>query len=292
MRISRRSLFAGVAALGARALPSKAANPNFKISLAEWSFHRAIASRLMTNLDFPRVAREQFGIEGLEFVNGLWAAPTQDYVQSLKSMMQKTGTRGVMIMCDSEGAMGHSEKAARMRAAANHRKWVDIAAELGCHGIRANMHPSKEPHTPQEIDEFLKYCAESFTDLCEYAAAARMDVMIENHWGPSSNPDILLRLMKMVGRPNFGTLPDFGNFPKEVDRYEAVKRMMAYAKGVSFKCIDFDEQGNGAGMDLGRLMKTVLDAGYHSWVGIEYEGTRLPEFEGVIAAKRFLERLV
>lgn len=291
MRLTRRSLFQAFAAVGARALPLKAANSNIRISLAEWSFHRAIASRLMTNLDFPRVAREQFGIEGLEFVNGLWAAPTQDYVQSLKSAMQKTGTKGVMIMCDSEGAMGHSEKAARMQAAANHRKWVDIAAELGCHGIRANMHASKDPHTPEEMDEFLKYCAESFNDLCEYAAARNMDIMIENHWGPSSNPDVLLRLMKMVNRPNFGTLPDFGNFPKDVDRYDAVKRMMAYAKGVSFKCIDFNEQGKETNMDLDRLMKIVRDAGYRGWVGIEYEGTRLPEFEGVMAAKRFLERL-
>jgi hypothetical protein len=149
---SRRSMLGALSALGVRL---GAAQPKLRISLAEWSFHKAIESRLMTNLDFPRIAREQFNIEGLEFVNGLWEAPTQGYVQRLKSNMEKTGTKGVLIMCDDEGAMGHSDRAQRMQAAMNHRKWVDIARELGCHSIRTDMYPDVEPKTPQQIDEFI-----------------------------------------------------------------------------------------------------------------------------------------
>jgi L-ribulose-5-phosphate 3-epimerase len=222
----------------------------------------------------------------------LWEAPTQSYVQRLKANMQKSGTQGVMIMVDLEGQMGHSDKTERMRAAANHYKWVDIAAELGCHGIRANMYTDQQPTTPAGIQAVIDCCAESFANLCEYAGRQKMNVLIENHGGLSSDPDVLVRLMKTVNLPNFGTLPDFGNFPKEIDRYEAVTKMMPFAKGASYKCNDFGPGGQETVLDTARMMKIVLGAGYNGWVGIEYEGTRLTEFEGVQAAKRLLEPLL
>jgi L-ribulose-5-phosphate 3-epimerase len=285
------SLFAGLAGLPASSVPLRAAEDKFRISLAEWSIHRAIGSRFVVNLDFPRIAREQFGIEGLEFVNALWEAPTQSYVRRLKSNMDKTGTKGVLIMCDGEGLMGHSVKAERIKAAQNHYKWVDYAAELGCHAIRTNMYPDRQPSTPAEINSFIGYCSDSFTNLCEYAKPRNIEVLIENHGGISSDPDVVARLMKTVNLPNFGTLPDFGNFPKQADRYEAVRKLMPFAKGVSFKCYDFGPDGKETTIDMGRMMKIVLDAGYHSWVGIEYEGNRLTEFEGIQAAKKVLDGL-
>jgi sugar phosphate isomerase/epimerase len=294
--MNRRNFLKSAAVPAVAALPSIASaqtgGRKFRISLAEWSIHRAIGSRMITNLDFPRIAREQFGIEGLEFVNGLWEAPTQDYVSELKKNMAQTGTKGVMIMCDGEGLMGHSDRAARLKAADNHRKWIDIAAELGCHAIRTNMYPDKQPSTPAEIAQFIEYCADSFRRLCEYAKGAGINVMIENHGGISSDPAVVTRLMKTVDLPNFGTLPDFGNFPKEIDRYDAIAKLMPFAKGASFKCYNFGPDGKETTMDMDRIMKTVLDAGYHNWVGIEFEGERVSEFEGIQAAKRYLDRLL
>lgn len=289
--LKNASAAAGIAAVSPAALPLAAAQKKFRISLAEWSLHKAIFARMTTNLEFPRIAREQFGIEGLEFVNGLWEAPTQDYIRQLKENMQKTGTKGVLIMCDGEGLMGHSNKVERLRAARNHHKWVDIAAELGCHSIRTNMYPDKQPTTPADVDAFIGCCSESFTELCQYAKPMNINVIIENHGGVSSNPDVVTRLMRKVNLPNFGTLPDFGNFPNEIDRYEAVRKLMPFAKGVSFKCYDFGPDGNETKIDMQRMMKIVDEAGYHGWVGIEYEGERLTEFEGIQAAKRFLERV-
>jgi len=272
----------------------KAQNAKYKISLAEWSLHRSIRSKMLTNLDFPQVAREQFGIGGLEFVNQLWEAPTQYYLGRMKTQMKKFDVTGVLIMCDGEGSMGHTVEKERLKSADLHRKWVDYAAELGCKAIRMNMYAEQEPKTPTEIDEFLKRCQQSFTRICEYAAQNEIQVCIENHGGPSSNPDVLVRLMKMVNLPNFGTLPDFGNFPKGVDKHEAVAKLMPYAKGVSFKCFDFGADGKESTIDMEKMMQIVALSGYgqkggSNWVGIEYEGQRMTEFMGIQAAKRFLD---
>ena len=285
--MNRRTLFA--TPLAAFARPQETPSSWFKISLAQWSLHKAIRSRMITNLDFPLIAREHFGITGLEFVNTFWEAPTQDYVARLKRNMQTAGTQGVLIMCDGEGFMGHSDAKLRLRAAENHLKWVDFAAELGCSAIRTNMYPDKPPVTPSEVDEFLKYCAESFTKLCDDARERKINIAIENHGGISSDADVVVRLMKLVKATNFGTLPDFGNFPKEVDRYAAIEKLMPYAKGVSLKCMDFGPNGKETTIDLDRCMAIVKKAGYRGWVGIEYEGSRMTEFQGIQAAKRFLE---
>ena len=221
----------------------------------------------------------------------LWEAPTSDYVRRLKRNMASTGTKAVLIMCDGEGFMGHTEKAQRLAAADNHRKWVDITAELGGHAIRTNMYPGeKQPSTPAEIDDFVGHCVESFSKLCEYAAPLNISVIIENHGGVSSNPDVVVKLMQQAKLKNLGTLPDFGNFPKDADKYGAVTKLMPFARGVSFKCFDFDLQGKETTMDMDRMMKIVDAAGYRGWVGIEYEGSRMTEFEGIQAAKRYLDR--
>ena len=214
--MKRRDVLKSIPLAAAAMLPLQAQNSRqkFRISLAEWSFHQAIFSRMMSNQDFPRVARTQFGIEGLEFVNGLWEAPTAGYVARLKKSMKDHGCTGVLIMCDDEGSMGASSKPERLKAAENHFKWVDIAAELGCHSIRCNMHGDKEAVTPGEITALIDYCSESFAKLCDYAKSRNINIIIENHGGASSDPDVLVRLMKKVSLPNFGVLPDFGNFYK------------------------------------------------------------------------------
>ena len=285
--MTRRHFIPTVAA-GAFAQPEA---KKFRISLAEWSIHRAIQGGKLTNLDFPRIAREN-GCDGLEFVNTLWASPTAGYLARLKRNMTQQNVQPVLIMCDDEGMMGHSDKATRLKAADNHRKWVDAAADLGCHSIRTNMHSDVTPKTPAEADTVIGYCGESFARLCDYASAVNINVLIENHWGLSSDPDAVVALMKKVGKPNFGTLPDFGNFPKEVDRYEAVKKLMTFAKGVSFKCMDFGPDGNETTIDMAKMMKIVGEAGYHGFVGIEYEGNRLSEIDGIKAAKAWLDKQV
>ncbi len=261
---------------------------DFKISLAEWSLHKALFSKQIDNLDFPKIAREQYGIDGVEFVNQFFKDKAQDsaYLKDLKTRADDHGVTCVLIMIDGEGEAGFSSanQSQRDKAVDNHKKWIDAAAALGCRAIRINARGDYGPNKTEPISEA---CA----TLAEYGLKNQINVICENHGGASSDPNALLALIKAVNKPNFGTLPDFGNFPKEIDVYDAIARMMPHAKGVSAKSYDFDDSGREKNLDFARIMKIVTDSGYHGYVGIEYEGSRLGEPEGIRATKKLLESL-
>jgi L-ribulose-5-phosphate 3-epimerase len=290
----------GLGARGARAdeptgKPGAGKIGDFKISLAEWSLHKALFAKKIDNLDFPRIAREQYGIEGVEFVNQFFKDKAQDsnYLKELKSRANDVGVTCVLIMIDGEGDQdfGSKDKARRDKAVENHKKWVDAAAALGCHAVRIN---TGHHYSPTDVGATAEDC----TRLTEYGEQHNVKIICENHGGVSSNPDAMIALMKAVNKPSFGTLPDFGNFPRQgrngkysIDVYDAIARLMPYAKGVSAKSYDFDDSGRETMLDFARIMKIVTDAGYHGFVGIEYEGSRLSEPEGIKATKRLLETL-
>jgi L-ribulose-5-phosphate 3-epimerase len=289
---TRRSFLHAAASLAAGSLvPARfvlAENEKkFKVSLAAWSLHKAFFARKIDLVAMVKACRQEFGIGGFELVNVFFPSPTYEYCQELKKVAADNQVKLLLIMCDAEGDMAHPEKAERLQASRNHHKWVDIAAVLGCHSIRCNAGGGEKPDA-----EAIKRAAESFAALVEYGKASNINVIIENHWGLSSDPDSLIALMKAVNHPHFGTLPDFGNFPDGVDKYDAVKRMMPYAKAVSAKCYDFDDgTGLETRIDFPRMMKIVTGAGYNGYVGIEYEGDRLDEKTGILRAKALLEKL-
>jgi L-ribulose-5-phosphate 3-epimerase len=282
------SLF-GLASLGF------SAEPLFRISLAEWSFHRALFSGTLSHLDFISRARKDYGLDGVEYVNQFFMDKARDegYLKEMKSRADGEGVRSLLIMCDSEGDLGDPSATGRALAVENHRKWVEAAKSLGCHSVRVNARSN--PDLP--FEEQQKLAAEGLRSLCELADPHGIDVLVENHGGLSSNGAWLSAVMKRVGHPRVGTLPDFGNFrlretPEEwYDRYKGVTELMPYARAVSAKSHDFDERGEETGTDFHRMMRIVLDAGYRGYVGIEYEGERLSEAEGVEKTKALLSRV-
>jgi sugar phosphate isomerase/epimerase len=280
-----------LAGLAARLSHAADAEPLYKISLAEWSLHRTLRAGTLDALDFPRAAKEDYGIDAVEYVNQFFRdkAGDQQYLGDLKKRAADLGVKSVLIMIDGEGALGHAEEARRKQAVENHYKWVEAARFLGCHSIRVNAQSSGT------YEEQLGRAAEGLRQLAEFGAKHEINIIVENHGGLSSNGAWLAAVIKKVDHPRCGTLPDFGNFRlgrgEEYDRYQGVRELMPFAKGVSAKSHDFDEQGNETRTDYRRMMKIVLDAGYRGYVGIEYEGSRLSEPEGIKATKTLLERV-
>ncbi len=284
----------GIGALGLSVLPVMATPAYFNrrkelffsISLAQWSLHKTIFGGKLDNLDFPETARKTFGIDAVEYVNQFFKdkATDKSYLGNLLQRANDNGVKNILIMIDGEGDLGATSDKARLKAVENHYKWVEAAKFLGCHAIRVNAAGKGTP-------EAVKTAAiDGLGRLSEFAAQHSINVIVENHGGISSHGDWLSAVLQGVGKANCGSLPDFGNF-YEYDRYQGVKDLMPFAKGVSAKANVFDENGDEADIDYVRMLQIVKDAGYNGYIGIEYEGDELSEEEGIKATKRLLERV-
>lgn len=280
--------------------------PFFKLSLAQWSFHKAIRDdKTLSNLDFAKKAKE-LGFEGLEYVSQLYPlekdneqASLDSLVTELKSRSEEYEIQNVLIMIDHEGDLSVSDKNERDEAIRKHSMWVDAAAKLGCSSVRVNLFggdAEKDPKTWHENS------VDGMGRLAQYAASKNINVIVENHGGLSSDAAKVVEVMKAINLPNCGTLPDFGNFCvkrdsgerwdgnciEQYDMYKGIYELMAYAKGVSAKSHNFDTNGNETEIDYVKMLQIVKNAGFTGFIGVEYEGDVLGEKEGVLATKNLL----
>jgi L-ribulose-5-phosphate 3-epimerase len=294
--LNRRSFLASAAAATAGFTAVSAAMPlspaaDFKISLAQWSLHRSLRGGKLDNLDFAATTKNEFGIEAVEYVNQFFKDKANDakYLAEMNQRASDAGVKQLLIMVDGEGRLGDPSLTGRVKAVENHYKWVEAAKTLGCHAIRVNA------GSAGSYEDQLQRAADGLRALSEFGAKHDISVIVENHGGLSSNGAWLAAVIKKVDHPSCGTLPDFGNFRIQgdewYDRYKGVEELMPYAKAVSAKSHDFDSDGNETKTDYFKMMKIVLAAGYHGYVGIEYEGGKLDEFAGVKATKALLERV-
>lgn len=273
-----------------------AKNSFFELSLAEWSLHKTLFAKKMTNMDFAAKAKNDFGIENIEYVNQFFKDKAKDktYLTELNQRATDLGVKQLIIMIDGEGGLGDVNAEKRQEAVENHYKWVEAAKFLGCHSIRVNAYGVGEE------DEVAGAAVNGLRALSTFAQDFDINVIVENHGGFSSNGKWLSGVMKQINMDNCGTLPDFGNFCierkgrdclEEYDRYQGVTELMPFAKAVSAKTNDFDDQGEEVHTDFLKMMKIVKDAGYQGFVGIEYEGEKLSEDEGILASKKLLDKV-
>ena len=177
----------------------------------------------------------------------------------------------------------------------------------------------KEPGSPEEIAEAA---VDSYGQLLDYASKFGIKVLVEKHFGLSTNPDWLVGIMKQLNQENKGFLPDFGNFCSErskaasmdfkdllsterlheYDKYEGVTKMMPYTKAISAKTYLFNENGEAQKTDFYKMFKIIKENGWSGkYVGIEYEGGIMRDLagkpgylsndEGVSATKSLLEKV-
>ncbi len=301
MSLSRRHFLSASAGLVASASVSSLAKglmaadapavkaPLFKISLAQWSLHRTFFDKKADPLDFAKISKTEFGIEAVEYVNQFFKDKAKDmeYLGELKKRADDHGVTSVLIMCDGEGALGDPDEKKRLEAVDNHKKWVEAAKFLSCHSIRVNAQSSGS------YWEQMKLAADGLRRLSEFGATHNIGVIVENHGGLSSNGTWLSSTIHTVNNSNCGTLPDFGNFKVAnkvfYDRYKGTEELMPFAKGVSAKSHEFDDAGNETKTDYRRMIPIVLSYGYHGWIGVEYEGTKLSEADGIKLTKKLLE---
>lgn len=248
------------------------------ISLAQWALVEEVRAGKWKTLDFPRIARDDFNLNGIEFVNTLFEVPTESYLQQLKQNAADFGVQMVLIMVDDEGDGCAPTKQGRREFEIFHRKWVDIAHYLGCHAVRTNC------RGPENADkeEALKWATESYTMLLNYAKPAGIKILIENHGGVSNDPDWMIQLMKKVDDPGFGTYPDWREPGAEFDNLDYLQKVLPYAKGMSYRNQPTEEL-------TAKMIRLCKQGGYKGWYGIE-SGGREEIYNGIQLLKKCLLR--
>ena len=308
---SRRSfLHSAAAPLASTATAATAKKEPFKISLAQWSLNKRFLKRPgaepLDNLEFAKIARS-VGIDGLEYVNQMFKDKAKDeaYLGEMKKRAAAEGVKSLLIMVDGEGNLGAPQEPARAKTVENHLKWLDAAAALGCHSIRVNAASDGK----LSADEQAKLAADGLHRLCVEGDKRGLWVVVENHGGLSSNGKWLTQVMKLADHKRVGILPDFGNFytnrqtGEMYNPYQGLREFMPWVKeAVSAKSWDWD---TGAGkfytedrrektemtLDFERLLRIVTGAGYSGYVGIEYEGAKHSEIDGIKRTKQALEEI-
>lgn len=276
-------------AMAAAAVPSSSPD---RIDLAAWSLNESYRAGKWKNLDLPGIVRKNLGLDALEYVNQFFENPTLHYLRQLKKNCDDNGVTSVLIMCDYEDPTAGTDPKERRDAAVAHRKWIDAAYFLGCHAIRCNMRGG--PKDWKQDKDLVQRGAESFRDMLAYAKSSGVKVLIENHGGSSSDPEVLVALMKEVNDPNFGMLLDLGNWNRGDDQYEAVRKLLPWAKGISVKEVP--------GYSLEKKLRLCMAAGFHGYWGIESGANHPPGapadsiFDGEVGAaaaiKSTVERVV
>jgi sugar phosphate isomerase/epimerase len=296
-----------------------------KISLGQFSFASELYTGKMTMLDFPKRA-QALGIENLEYVSGFFNNKHTDmaFLKELKTICDGTGSTSHLIMVDGEN-IAAIDPAARKKAVESHHPWIDAAKYLGCSSIRVNLGDTTKALSgePEEgsAEEAAAAALEGYSSLLEYGEKAGLNVIVENHFGYSTDPDWLVGILSQIKSDRKGLLPDFGNFCaqrskpagsdlksllattclKEYDKYEGVSKMMPYAKGISAKSHKFDAQGNDPETDYRRMFEIIKSSGWTGgYIGIEYEGglwrdlggdeNYLSYSDGIIAMKKLIEK--
>jgi sugar phosphate isomerase/epimerase len=261
-------------------------DPPLRISLAQWTINQDLRSGKIDNLDFAKVAHDH-GIFAIEYVNQFFMDKAKDekYLGEMKKRAADLGVKSLLIMCDNEGQIGDPDSAKRGKTVENHRKWLDAAKFLGCHSIRVNAGSSGT------WEEQVKLAADGLARLTEFGAQQDLNVIVENHGGLSSNADWLAEVITKVDHPRCGTLPDSGNFQikkgESYDTYRGMAKLMKWAKGVSVKDQAWDDKGNSSPLDFERMLKIVLEAGFHGYCGIEYGG-----YAGLNESRETLQRAI
>lgn len=311
--MTTRRIFLKKTLLGAGALmlaPSidlkAAGSSRFEISLAEWSLHRTIRAGKMDHLDFPVIAKNKYGISVVEYVNGLFGGPNMDFKAAAKNnaylneLLKRSKDAGVvnhLLMVDDEGSLAIPDEIERLKAVDDHKKWIEAAKLLGCITVRVNLHGNGAPDAKKAAS------IDSLGRLGDFAKTMQINIVTENHGHESSNGAWVADIMRQVNKPNVGTLPDFGNWclsddwgntqgecKDYYDRYQGVKEVLPFAKGVSAKTYDFDSKGEQPKMDYNRLMSIVKDSDFKGYIGIEFEGENQTEDEGIRKTKALLEK--
>ena len=254
-----------------------------QIAVASWSLHREIP-KLTPLIEFPRICQEEFGVKAVELNSPFFASTEVGYLDELKETLSERGMKLVNIPVDL-GNIANPDDEKREKDIEALKEWFSIAKRMGSPFIRINAGEGE----PVD-DAMLRRVIGSYKELVEEGEKVGVGLVIENHGGPSANPDNIIRIVEAVKSDSFGVCPDFGNFAPEI-RYQAIAKVAKYAFLAHVKSYDFDKEGKETTIDIERCLNILKKADFEGDLSVEFEG-KGNQREGVKKTLALLRKLV
>ena len=257
-----------------------------QIGIAGWSLQRTFnrAESPLLLLDYPQMARDEWGLEAIELNNIFMASHDDSYLDQLKKRAQDADVEMWGMAVDGTGSLCESDASTRSKNIADCVAYLEIGKRLGLSYMRFNTGGDVEPSEQQ-----IALCADSFAQLAREGEARGMVVCIENHGGLSRTPDPIVAVMQAVDSSWCRTLPDWGNFAAEI-RLEALQKVMPYAVACHAKFWRFDDSGHDSQMPVEAIKSLCERVGFSGRLAIEWEGEG-DAIAGVHGAQSLLSRV-
>ncbi len=243
-----------------------------KLAVVSWSFHRLLEAGQQDIFQYI-TACKALGCTQLDPWNGHFrlliagdnalkasgvptpqlSAAEVEYLAQVKAAAEQAGLPFGCLAVDGAHIYEATPEARALNRAVAYR-WLQAAHQLGASQVRVDA--GGPPEMPDEA--FAVICA-GYQDLLARAQPLGLEILIENHWGPSNNPDNVVKLMDAL--PGLGLLFDTNNWikPRQQEAWQTCAR---YARAVHIKTFAFDENGNDPSVDLAQAIRILQQAGY------------------------------
>lgn len=272
-------------------------------SIASYSFHRLLRDGKqdvfkyiedsknfgMVQLDAwnghlaPLIAETDALKAGADWQQATFSQAGLDYVAQVRKASDDAGVPFGCLAIDGAHIYEPTSEARAINRAAAYR-WLDVAEKLGAKQVRADS-----GGTPDMPDEQFEIIVDGFKDLVQRGKDKGIEIVIENHWGASHIPENVVRILDAV--PGLGLLFDTNNFAQGT-RERGWELCPKYARSVHIKTFEFDENGNDPTVDIPRVIKLLLDAGYNDIWGIESVPRDGDEYGAITKTVALIERSI
>ena len=162
---------------------------------------------------------------------------------------------------------------------------IELAYEMGIPSIRLNsgrwntiksfddLMAARGEEPPIEgytLDDAFEMCIDSISKCIPKAKECGVILNLENHWGLTSNPEGVIRIVDAINSPWLGMMCDTGNFLE--DPYDKIAKLAPHIGYMHAKTYYGGGEWYTLNLDYKRIARIVTDAGYSGYVGLEFEG--------------------
>lgn len=157
--------------------------------------------------EFAVLARDRFGVNAIELCQIQFDSATDERVDALAGALRAADVRVLTVPIDLGDLAGGTDDT-RTDDVSRIERWFAIAHRLGAAYVRVNTGSPLAAGRPAGRDSAVA----ALSTLASSAERLGLRLLVENHGGPSSDPDFLLAVRDEVGPEHLGILLDLGNF--------------------------------------------------------------------------------